>query len=314
MTLALVLAVIALAVAIGAIHSQNKRYKALRRRLERQRLASVFDHRMLSYLAGEVARRLPGAPEPRFPLELRSQHGEDMLILALFDGLRDGFYIEAGAYDGYIHSNTYALDALGWRGLLVEPLPDRAEAARRARPHARVVQAALVNPGGPDSVDLQVSIPEGHAHELCSHIKPAGEDPSDQHRAGDSLNNTGVVTVPAFTLDDLLADHEGEIHAAVIDLEGYELPAFDGFDLDRFRPKVLIVEDHAMRDDSDIGAHLHARGYATAGWLSFNRINVRTDEPELLERARFLLHDVDQPGTAPDRRATHAPAATGATA
>src|ERR1700675_2623345 len=37
----------------------------------------------------------------------------------------DGFFVEAGANDGYTQSNTYWLERFrGWRGLLVEPISE----------------------------------------------------------------------------------------------------------------------------------------------------------------------------------------------
>jgi hypothetical protein len=43
----------------------------------------------------------------------------------LFKDQKDGFYIEAGAYDGEVFSNSLYYELkLGWKGLLVEPNPD----------------------------------------------------------------------------------------------------------------------------------------------------------------------------------------------
>src|SRR3954467_449899 len=62
--------------------------------------------------------------KPALPtLEFRSQFGEDSMLWALFAGQLDGFFIEVGAFDGYDCSVTYALEAIGWKGLLVEPIP-----------------------------------------------------------------------------------------------------------------------------------------------------------------------------------------------
>src|SRR5262245_47416510 len=60
--------------------------------------------------------------------------------------LRDsGVFVEAGANDGVEQSNTYVLERYRkWRGLLVEPVPELADACRRNRPNAVVECAALV--------------------------------------------------------------------------------------------------------------------------------------------------------------------------
>jgi hypothetical protein len=52
-------------------------------------------------------------------VEFRSQCGEDALIWDAFNGQLDGFYIEVGAFNGYDFSVTYALDCIGWNGLLI---------------------------------------------------------------------------------------------------------------------------------------------------------------------------------------------------
>ncbi len=55
-----------------------------------------------------------------------------------------GFFIEAGAYDGFRQSTTYYLEKFrGWRGLLVEPIPELARAASKER-SVPVINAALV--------------------------------------------------------------------------------------------------------------------------------------------------------------------------
>ncbi len=73
-------------------------------------------------------------------------HGMDRRLDAIID--RDGgFFVEAGGHDGYTQSNTYYLERLrGWRGILVEPMPEMAAQARRNRPGSRVFQCALGPP------------------------------------------------------------------------------------------------------------------------------------------------------------------------
>lgn len=45
--------------------------------------------------------------------------------LAKYLDFREGFFIEAGANDGYAQSNTYFLEKKrGWHGLLIEGIPE----------------------------------------------------------------------------------------------------------------------------------------------------------------------------------------------
>ncbi|MCZ7632121.1 MAG: FkbM family methyltransferase [Phycisphaerales bacterium] len=96
------------------------------------------------------------------------------------------------------------------------------------------------------------------------------------------------VEVPLTTMDDLLSEHSGAIDLVVIDVEGHEIALLDGFDLARFRPRVILIEDHGLGADPTLAEYLGARGYEHVCWLSYNRVLVRRDEGALLERARRI--------------------------
>ena len=79
-----------------------------------------------------MRRRLRRDREKRAAAETRGDdtlsrpalHELDVKLGAIID--RDGgFFVEAGAHDGFTQSNTYWLERFrGWRGLLVEPMPE----------------------------------------------------------------------------------------------------------------------------------------------------------------------------------------------
>src|SRR5215469_15752453 len=57
----------------------------------------------------------------------------------------NGSFIEAGGNDGLSQSNSYWFERFrGWRGLLIEPVPDQARQCRHNRPRAEVINTALV--------------------------------------------------------------------------------------------------------------------------------------------------------------------------
>ena len=91
-----------------------------------------------------AARTLRRARERREDYS-RSQpalHGIDRELASRLGS--GGFFVEAGAFDGYTQSNTYFLErARGWRGLLIEPVPALAREARRERRRSTVVNCAL---------------------------------------------------------------------------------------------------------------------------------------------------------------------------
>ena len=204
------------------------------------------------------------------PRPARSQNGEDALLWDLVGDREQGFFVEAGAYDGYEFSVSYLFECSGWSGLLVEPLADRAAQCAERRRSSRVVNAALSRPGGPETASLTRD-----SIEWYSKLAPAGE-------GGD------VVTVT--TLDELLEGHTGGIDFVVLDLEGHELAALEGFDLARWRPSVLLLENND--DRGSVRRNVEERGYAYFLTFAHNDLFVRVDESSLVQRLAKNWEDV----------------------
>lgn len=229
-----------------------------------------FDRFQKSDSRRDAARALAAAGRtPVYPIEFRSQFGEDALIFTLFGGQFDGFFIEVGAFDGYEGSVTYGLECLGWTGLLVEANPERAEECRRRRSHSRVVHAAL----GASEGETTFTVTDDDSGGMYSHV--AGT-PSQKSRVLSAAGNRSIA-VPLRTLDHLLADHDGEIDVVVIDVEGSERDLLAGFDLRRHTPKVVMIEDNSKPPAAWLTDHMAALPYTYVAWLKVNRVYVRDD-------------------------------------
>lgn len=156
-----------------------------------------------------------------------------------------GFFVEAGGNDGYTQSNTYYLERFrGWRGLLVEPVPNLARVCRRVRAESEVVECALVSPEEAGGV---VTV---HYADLMSVTAGArGGDADDRGWAARGREVLGLdgeperFRVPGRTLGSLL-DHLGpdSFDLLSLDVEGYEVQVLQG--LGRWRPTWLLVESH----------------------------------------------------------------------
>ena len=66
----------------------------------------------------------------------QSQLGQDSWVLSKFGGPR--FFLDVGANDGVLLSNTYELENAGWTGLCIDPFPQNHQHRR-----AKVVEAAV---------------------------------------------------------------------------------------------------------------------------------------------------------------------------
>jgi FkbM family methyltransferase len=215
-----------------------------------------------------LAWRRRRAAGPDDPLSHPALHGMDHKLDALLD--KDGgFFVEAGANDGYTQSNTYWLERFrGWRGILVEPMGAYADMCRRGRPGAAVVQAALVpSDHAGDTVRM-------HFGDLMSTVQGAHGD----EQAGREWVEPGLVLgwydaydedVPARTLSSVLEEHGApEVDLLSLDVEGFEPAVLRGLDLDRHAPRWVLVEMHDLEAGRrEIGTILGDR-YVEHGPLS----------------------------------------------
>ena len=54
------------------------------------------------------------------PFQSQSQAGQDAWVFAMTEHKTDGFYVDLGCNDATKQSNSYALEEMGWKGILVD--------------------------------------------------------------------------------------------------------------------------------------------------------------------------------------------------
>jgi len=169
-----------------------------------------------------------------------------MRLVADFFGRAQGFFVEVGANDPHARSQTLHLEQAGWTGVLIEPQPDLAEKLRAMRT-GRVFAVAC-------------SSSEHAGRTMPLHI--AGPLSSlNRERMAPGAVPERVIDVPIRTLDSVL----DEAHAPApldflsIDVEGHEIEVLRGFDIARWQPRLILLEDHV----ADLAKHrfLKAAGY-----------------------------------------------------
>jgi FkbM family methyltransferase len=151
-----------------------------------------------------------------------------------------GTFIEAGANDGFTQSNTYWLERyMGWRGVLIEPVPEKVVECRRNRPRAAVVNAALVAEERINEITITTA-------GLRAYVTGSFADPQYEtyHRtvaAAEESITPRDVRVPAKTLASVIAmcglNH---IDLLSLDVEGYEPQVLLG--MKPWRPRHILVE------------------------------------------------------------------------
>lgn len=160
-----------------------------------------------------------------------TQQEEEALVRDFFGGADSGFFVEVGANHPTKLSQSFHLEQAGWQGVLVEPQPDLAAFLVTAR-KAKVFAVACT---APDAAGQQLPL---HVAGPLSSLDPGKMAPGAQAQY--------VVMVPTRTLDGLLEEAEAPapIDLLSIDVEGHELDVLLGFDFERWRPRLILLEDH----------------------------------------------------------------------
>ncbi|MBL4884521.1 MAG: FkbM family methyltransferase [Planctomycetaceae bacterium] len=172
-----------------------------------------------------------------------------------FIGRKNGVFIEAGANNGIRQSNTlYYEKYFGWKGILIEPIPELYQQCKINRPQCNVVNAALVANDYPDeTVEMTFcGLMSTTAGAMNSEIQRETHIESGR-RFLSEIQDVYNINVKARTLSSIL-DAFGikEIDLLSLDIEGYEPMAMMGLDLTRHSPKFLLIEvRHIHREEID---------------------------------------------------------------
>jgi len=241
-------------------------HEQLKKELNNLQLQHIQEYReTYGELAGLIMKRDAKVP-------FHAQHGEDIFLWNHFGRKADGYFIEVGAHDGVSLSNTYAFEAIGWKGLLVEANPDVAELCRKNRPESIVAHTAVGAPGQADRIVFHtVSGDEGD--EMLSFVNPDDADIERCTRAGKSIRK---VEVPFKTMDSILDELSPEqIDFVTIDVEGGEMDVLKGFDLARFEPKVVMLENNTGHADYPVSRYMERQGYQRFHHIGCNEFYCR---------------------------------------
>ncbi len=277
-----------LAIALGVLwHQSEQRHKRAKRRLARAEnaIGELLRTRRRTYEHAADLRVRTGGATPRLPVEFLSQHGEDCFLWDLFEGSLSGRFIEVGAFDGRYISASYALESVGWQGVLIEPLPHLADKCRQARPGSTVVQAAASKRGSSGEATFTEIVGSLDAHS-ASFLESADARDDIPDLGGERRR----VQVRLSFMDEILdeAGASSPIDVAIIDVEGAEADLIHGFDLDRWGVRVIVIEDFSEAAGRPLMKLLTGLGYEHVHRMGHNDVYVRTSDASLLARAKLI--------------------------
>ena len=209
-----------------------------------------------------------------------SQHGEDRALWDFFRGQSGGVCVEVGGFDGETFSNTLTFEENGWRTIIVEPMPHFARKIQDRRPQATLFACAA------GAVPGEAKLVIAHGVEALSTTTAKADHLERIRKLG---GRTEEVTVPVRTLDAMLAEAGvGQIDFITIDVEGGELAVLAGFDLARWQPRVVILENNDGKRCGDLHDEMLRRGYHWFVSTSCNEWYVPRSETAIVTPLRRL--------------------------
>lgn len=196
-----------------------------------------------------------------------------------FAAVPSGFFVEVGANHPTVGSQSWPFEQRGWKGIVIEPLPELADALRAQRRGSIVVEAACSSPEKRGRLTL-------HVPGVHNGFATLERNVDDLH-----FDYTREVEVAVTSLADVLAEH-GVAHVDFmsIDTEGTELDVLAGLNLSRNRPSLILLEDKL----TTLGKHrmMSASGYRLIRRTGLNNWYVPVESPGpsagLAERLRLV--------------------------
>jgi FkbM family methyltransferase len=161
---------------------------------------------------------------------------QDVLVLALKEFKKQGFFVEFGLMDGIYASNTYVLEQdYGWKGIVCEPAKIFHDKVRENRNCIIDFRAVTGRTG--DVVEFK----ETDVNLGLSNIV---EYNNDSHSSTRKKSKGNTYTVSTVSLIDLLDEHQAPkaIDYISIDTEGAELPVLEAFDFSKYDVDIFTIE------------------------------------------------------------------------
>ncbi|KAL7548211.1 hypothetical protein ACHAWF_011505 [Thalassiosira exigua] len=209
-----------------------------------------------------TATKCPGVLEAYKDPPYTSQQREDNILMEWFATLCGGTYVELGALDGILYSNTYVFNTvLKWKGVLIELMPHHYESLSKNR----AMEIATVHSGVcsyPRKLHFFGRRPAtGGIYEFTT--------PEFRKKWWDdvAVDHPSVKEIDCDALDALLRKYAPEndyFDFLSLDVEGSELEALMSIDFDRVGFGIIFAEaeEHNHLKNLAVRQFMASRGYS----------------------------------------------------
>jgi len=196
-----------------------------------------------------------------------SQACEDILLAAflrerLNNASYKGFWVDVGAHDPVLWSNTKTFSENGWRGINVDASCDAIDKFKQSRKRDINVNVGIgLEPGVLDYYKMAYPAMNTFSKEFADSA------------VLDGVKVIEVVKVPVVTMKELLDKYlpPGQhVDFFSIDCEGLDLSILQSNDWDRYRPDYILIEIHTGGKNWEIPTcqvtrYMEGQGYKFVG-------------------------------------------------
>ncbi|NBV93710.1 MAG: FkbM family methyltransferase [Proteobacteria bacterium] len=168
-----------------------------------------------------------------------SQAGQDKFINNLFfRGMKNGFFVEIGAYNGIDGSNCYFFEKfLNWSGLAIEPSPSQFLSLQKNR-RCKCINKAVAKKS--EKIEF-IDVIEGYTQ--MSGINNSSYQKTLEIIKKDLRTVLDKKIIQAATFSEIV-EYNYLIDYLSIDVEGGEMDILESIDFNLYKIKVLSVENN----------------------------------------------------------------------
>ena len=166
-----------------------------------------------------------------------SQIYQDLWVLYMLAEKKEGYFVEFGACDGVLLSNTILLEkSYGWTGILAEPNPAWYKQLTQSR-NAICVSECVSHQTG-DIIEFLITEERPELSRIAKIV------PDDVHERNGNRDNVKKINVSTISLLDLLREQNAPkvIDYLSIDTEGSEYEILKNFDFSAYSFRLITVE------------------------------------------------------------------------
>ncbi|MDP3211520.1 FkbM family methyltransferase [Methylotenera sp.] len=217
----------------------------------------------------------------------KAQFDEDLFLLKIFQNKLDGILVDVGANDGEYGSNSALLETIGWKCILIEPNLALCEKIQSVRNPYKLFQFAA------SSKDADVVLYQVDGGVLSHGLSTLELNSENRQRIEVNNFTYQEKKVRSRTLDSMLLESDVKsLDVVSIDVEGHELEVLKGISIEKWLPRIFIIEDNSTFISDEISSYMKSKNYFRFFRTGVNDWYAHKNDRELVNCSNKLYYQL----------------------